>query len=330
MIYLNFILVLKNLVPYILKVNLNIVFYYFGNECDIENKFFSCYLPNRDKKMDTINVLYRKAHYDVCYSQEYYNKYEPLLNNYCKLNEDFCIVEPNMVSQKEKILNEEYPFDTEKSVVFNRVLFAKRKKGNPTEKAKEKENKKEEEFNLNNFNMSINLQEETESKNDYKNTITKKHCEENCLICGKKIKEEKKDVLPCKCNISFCSDYCKEKYYKSLISFFNSMEFTVNLKCGKCGNNINRCSFIENQNIENDNVRKALKNKILEFFKKYCMICLCKITLDKQYKIVNCKSLKLHKLLDTNKFEHRICKECFKKSSGNCKICNLYHSRLVK
>ena len=29
------------LVPYVLKVNLNIVFYYFGNECDIENKFFS-------------------------------------------------------------------------------------------------------------------------------------------------------------------------------------------------------------------------------------------------------------------------------------------------
>lgn len=35
------------LVPFIFKVNLNIVFYYFGNECDIETKFFSCDLPGK-------------------------------------------------------------------------------------------------------------------------------------------------------------------------------------------------------------------------------------------------------------------------------------------
>jgi hypothetical protein len=38
------------LVPFVLKINLNIVFYYFGNECVIENKFISCFLNNKDKK----------------------------------------------------------------------------------------------------------------------------------------------------------------------------------------------------------------------------------------------------------------------------------------
>ena len=98
------------LIPFILKVNLNIVFYYFGNECVIENKFFSCFLPNKDKIKDTLNVLYRKAHYDVCYNKEYYNNFQPLLDIYSNLKMSFgidnYIMEYNNIIQKDKILNQ--------------------------------------------------------------------------------------------------------------------------------------------------------------------------------------------------------------------------------
>ena len=308
------------LVPYILKVNLNIVFYYFGKDCDIENKFFSCELPNKDKKFDTINVLYRKAHYDVCYFNDYYNNYKNLLDIYCNLNTefkgDFYILDPNLVVQQEKILNKLSPFDENKSVIFNRVLFNKQRK--------EIQNKMDE--NKEKIENKMNIDDiKKYSKYIYEGIINNKD-KNICFICNKETKNDDKiGVLPCNCIINFCSDECKNNYYKYLSAFFNKMEFNVNIKCGKCKNVINRTKFIENLNFVDENARKELKNKMIEFYKMYCMNCLNPV--DNQAKIVICKCPQLHKLLDTNKFEHKLCKEC--KSSGNCKICNLYHSRLM-
>ena len=324
------------LVPFVLKVNLNIVFYYFGNDCDIENKFFSCYLPNKDKIKDTINVLYRKAHYDVCYTKEYYNNFEPLLEKYSNLKVDFCLINPSIVQQNEKILNEINPFNPEVSVVFNRVLFAKKKNEMQKEKQKEKEKEtkketKKEEIKDNNNNHNMDINEKDLTGDIILNGIIKKHPTDKCFICGKSVNnnEGNKEILPCKCNISFCSEQCKEKYYKGLVAFYNTMEFGINIKCGNNNNFINRMTIIQDQNLDNDNVKNALKNKMFEFFKKYCMNCLTPIVSQQQYKMVKCKCPQLHKLLDTNKFEHRFCKECAIKNSGNCKICNLYHSRIV-
>ena len=131
------------LVPYILKVNLNIVFYYFGKDCDIENKFFSCELPNKEKKFDTVNVLFRTAHYDVCYFTEYYNRYQQLLKLYSSINtkfkDDFFVLDPIDVIEKEKILNNSIPYDENKSVLFNRLLYEKQK----NEQKQKKEEKKD-------------------------------------------------------------------------------------------------------------------------------------------------------------------------------------------
>jgi hypothetical protein len=116
------------------------VFYYFGNECDIETKFFSCDLPGKDKIKDTINVLFRKAHYDVCYNKEYYNNFQPLLDKYCKLQSiygnDYYVVEFDRITQKEKYLNEINPYNPQMSVVFNKLLYEKNKKNKEKEKEK--------------------------------------------------------------------------------------------------------------------------------------------------------------------------------------------------
>ena len=121
------------LIPYVLKVNLNIVFYYYGNDCEIENKFFPCELPDKEKKLDTINVLFKKAHYDICYFTEYYNQYKRLLELYCNIKtkykvDDFYILDPIDVMKKEKLLNRLLPFDENKNILFNRALYEKQKK----------------------------------------------------------------------------------------------------------------------------------------------------------------------------------------------------------
>ena len=307
------------LVPYVLKVNLNIVFYYFGNECDIENKFFSCELPNKDTKLDTINVLYRKAHYDVCYFNEYYYNYKNLLNLYCNLNtvfkEDFFILDPKDVSKQEKLLDKIAPFDENKSMIFNRILF---------EKQRNQVNQKKEDNNENKWN--------TEDSEKYKMFIVEKIINNNsnnkCFICDKNIeKEDKTEALPCNCIINFCSEECKNNYYKYLTAFINSMEFMINIKCGRCNSSITRTKFLENLNFGDENIRKALKKKMLEFYNNFCMNCLNQV--GENDKKIRCKCPQLHKLLDSNKFDHKLCKNCMDKSPSNCKICNLYHKRLM-
>ena len=131
------------LIPYVLKVNLNIVFYFYGKDCEIENKFFPCELPDKEKKLDTINVLFKKAHYDICYFTEYYNQYKRLLELYCNVktkykDDDFYILDPIDVMKKEKLLNRLLPFDENKNILFNRALYEKQKK---EQKEKKEENK---------------------------------------------------------------------------------------------------------------------------------------------------------------------------------------------
>ena len=310
------------LVPFVLKVNLNIVFYYFGNECDIENKFISCELANKDKKLDTINVLYRKAHYDVCYFNEYYYNYKNLLNLYCNLNtkfkEDFYILDSKDVAEKEKFLIKVAPFDENKSMIFNRALF---------EKQRNQENQKKEE-NREKIENILNIEDPDKYKKFICERIVNNHSKNKCFICDKNIvKEDKKETLPCNCIINFCSEECKNNYYKYLTAFINSMEFMINIKCGRCNNIISRTKFLEILNFEDENMRKALKNKMMEFYNNYCMNCLNPVG-DNDYKII-CKCRQLHKLLDTNKFIHKLCQKCKNKSTGNCKICNLYHPRVL-
>ena len=302
------------LVPFILKVNLNIVFYYFGKDCE---------LPNNEKKLDTINVLFRKAHYDVCYFTEYYNRYQKLLNIYFSLNtkfhEDFYLLDPIDVMKKEKILNKEIPYDENKSVLFNRLLYEKQKNEKNQKKNEKKDKAEENKIDTNDVKKF--------SKYIYDGIMNNKSSN-FCFICNKDIsKEDIKEILPCNCTIKFCSNECKNNYYKYLSVFFKTMDLGINIKCGKCNNIINRTKFLENFNIQDENVKKALKSKILEFFNMYCMNCLNQI--GDNAKTIKCKCPQLHKLLDSNKFEHKLCKQCRDKSTGNCKICNLYHSRLI-
>ena len=286
------------LVPYVLKVNLNIVFYYFGNECDIENKFFSCELPNKDKRLDIkksgINIFAQFFVAKMKSINEINNLSIDIINNiFFKIFNDniqYFLKNEGVKSQQERILNKISPFDEDKSMIFNRVLFEKQRN--------EANQKKEEKLDKNDNNF--NIEDSEKNKMFIYVKIINNNANSKCFICDKTLeKEDEKETLPCKCIINFCSEECKNNYYKYLISFINLMEFNLNIKCGRCNNIINRIKFIENLNLENESLRKSLKKKMIEFYNNYCMNCLNPVA--DNAKKIKCKCPKLHKLLDNNK-----------------------------
>ena len=165
-----------------------------------------------------------------------------MLNKYCylnsKLKKDIYILNPDDVAKQEKILNQIAPLNEEKSLSFNRVKFEKLK------------NKKIEEIKDKNTEENKNF-----TKVIY-DGIANNSNNKKCFICNKELSNEDKiEALPCKYIIFFCSDDCKSHYYKCLCSFLYSMKYTIKI--------------LENLNIDNENVKKALKNKMLEFYNKY-------------------------------------------------------------
>ena len=297
------------LIPYILKVNLNLVYYNFSNESFIRNKIFPCNLPNKDQKKDTISVLYRLIHYDICYTKEYYNTFKEYLELYCNSIADLKNIDSNDIIQKEKI----FSYNPQGSLIFSRKKVKK-----PS--YNENNNKKIKELTSNIITYGI---------------TNKNRSLEKCFICDKYIEnyEQNNEILPCKCFISFCTDECKENYYKCLVLLFNSMKIDINLKCGICGKDITRITILDNLDnfILKKDVKNALKNKMFEFFNNNCCNCLKTINSNIKYNKKKCKG-DLTKLLDTKKFEHKMCEECCKEKNNVelCKICNIYHSTLVE
>ena len=54
------------LTPYVLKCNLNIVFYYFGKDCDIENKFLEI-LSQAQSNISELTELQKFVEFSVNY-----------------------------------------------------------------------------------------------------------------------------------------------------------------------------------------------------------------------------------------------------------------------
>jgi hypothetical protein len=103
------------LTPFVLKLNLNVIFYDFGKDTDIETKFFPSYLNNKD----SIYVLFRKAHYDICYNKEYINKYDNLISLYKNFSNNFCVLNENDVLNFGKNINVTDPYQNNTSKIFN-------------------------------------------------------------------------------------------------------------------------------------------------------------------------------------------------------------------
>lgn len=314
------------LVPMILKINLNIVFYYHGAECEILNHYISCGLKNKSKENDTINLLYKKEQFDIIYTNKFYSQNKSLLEMYIdqelqQQGNDYFIVSKKEIEEKKKLIDEINPFSSENNtfVLFNRQIFDLLQKEKPED----------------NTNSNSDEEKKEENKKDknivFEKKIVSEHNETKCFICLKNLGNQNlNSVLPCACKICFCSEICKNNYITQFCNFIRLMPFEINIKCGRCQNHIQRISLIKNIDTENQLLRSSMKNKLFEFFQKYCMNCITDISNKKNNKKLRCKCIPLAKILEQNKFDHFICHDCHKNGvSGNCKICDFYHSKLA-
>ena len=74
--------------PYVFNVNMNILIYDFGINgapSSIQEKKFLC---DNDTSKIQINLIFRKAHYDVYYKQNYYEEFKEYFNILKNTNED--------------------------------------------------------------------------------------------------------------------------------------------------------------------------------------------------------------------------------------------------
>ena len=89
--------------PYVFNVNMNILIYDFGINgapSSIQEKKFLC---DNDTSKIQINLIFRKAHYDVYYKQNYYEEFKDYFNILKNTNEDIQII-----NKKEKpIINKD-------------------------------------------------------------------------------------------------------------------------------------------------------------------------------------------------------------------------------
>ena len=309
------------LTPFVIKVDLKVIFYDFGKDCDIETKLFQSNLKNRD----VIYVLFRKAHYDICYSEDYFNRFNEFLKIYKNFEENIYVLKKNDVEKFKKNTN---LYDIEGSRVFNRKLYYKKikegKKVNNNENKNENkvENKPEEIIDFNTRLAAI------------KNQIDS---HESCFKCGKFI--PKSDLnkfnikLPCNCILILCNENCENNYFKefgSLIESFPLLEKGYNIKCPKCQKDFSLNELIEfSLSINNQFLKESLKKKLNMLFNEYCMTCLCPLKDKKKYSII-CKQDIKNDIIGQKKFIHYYCQNCYDKKGSNCKICQNYHYKIVK
>ena len=112
------------LTPFVLKVDLNVVFYSYGNDCHIETKVFKCYL-NRPRLM--ISVLFRTGHYDVAYLPKYIEMHEKKFRMEKKHIGEIYVINVYNVKQREEDLKRN-GFSIKDSQVFDRKLWIKKMK----------------------------------------------------------------------------------------------------------------------------------------------------------------------------------------------------------
>ena len=81
------------IIPFVFDVDMNILLYEFGTNgaaSTIQEKHFSCNGGN--KSPIEINLLFRKAHYDIYYKQKYFEEYVEMFNVLKNIKEDIKVI----------------------------------------------------------------------------------------------------------------------------------------------------------------------------------------------------------------------------------------------
>lgn len=327
------------LTPIVLRINLKVFIYDYGKECDIQYKTFSCF--NKSIK-DTIAVLYRKCHYDICYENSYWKKYENYFQLYKNLNDNNQIVSQKEIDEMDKQIGEMDFMNQTKIYNYkglpvqndNNVLIQSQDDTIPVTSNQDNNNKanvdeNEEEESAENMLVSERLVMAISKINEIK----------RCLECNKflpKLDSEKyKNELPCGCPLAFCSYNCKNNYLSKVKAPLRGdlLDKSNQFICFHCMKSYNRAMYIKLILLFSEYLsEKLLKceaiKSFLEIFSKNCMNCLKKV--ENLNNKVLCKNEMIGLLLGQQKFEHYLCNECRNKKVSECNLCECYHFRIAK
>ena len=91
--------------PYVFNYDLNILIYDYGTSNPIEEKEFT----NGKKQQNKINLLFRKAHYDIYYKKDYYEKYSDNLGILPNIKEDLEYLDKKEYMEPKRDNNPEEP-----------------------------------------------------------------------------------------------------------------------------------------------------------------------------------------------------------------------------
>lgn len=306
--------------PYIIKRNIKLLMYDYGVNCNIQTKEFSCHL----KSKHTINLLYRKCHYDILYSNEISSKWKVYLNRYL-LDDKLKVVNEDLIKYyKENEVREINPMESK--------IFDKKLKINSLNNMNKKNLTNiqaiENEINL----LKDKLKSEEKNIEDYKiysgllsnNNFSKGEIKSICCICKSKILE--KISLPCvSCDI--CQNVnCIEEYFSLISNKINSLSNENFISC-ICSKNLNLkllkeyCLAYHNRNLHNQ-----LKKYYLNLFNLRCMFCKIHNSEEKDKTYIRIDNFNIRKFFE-KEICHWKCRNC--KSIPNeileCFLCEEIH-----
>lgn len=310
------------LAPFVLKANLEVYMYDFGKNCDIQKKTFTSFLPNKD----TIFVLYRKAHYDICYTEDYVIKYIDFLPMFSSDKADLLVINIKEVNQKvtSLLLNQDVMSTKiyNKQKIIEEMNKPKEKKEEKREEVKQEEKKQEEPLSISYLMKKIN-------------------CLTKCYECDSVYTKEEpsdKNKMPCGCNLLLCCDDCvkafeaKLKYIVTLKIMNNENAFI----CHKCQIVYNRTQFLQLVSLYDNllngatEIKKEVREQLNEIFTNTCMKCLKTFEPKDHKHIVGCKAETISYLMGSKLFRHYLCSNCKKTTVSTCQICGIYHFRIAK
>ena len=243
--------------PFVFNINMNILIYDFGiNGAPSfieEKKFFSEYKNN---SLIQINLLFRKAHYDIYYKQKYFEEYKDFFNILKNTKEDIKII-------NKKIENKDNNQENEKEVKEEKKV---------KELKEEKEEKEEHILDL--------INEEKNIPDNKENTLL-------CFEC-KKPYYELNDFALCKnCLLNNLTtallgvyiDYIQKKDVNNLNN--PSENFTLLLKQSYCTISEIQKNISVYEAINNSNIK--IKDLLLSIRKKLCLYCAENLKSDSDY-----------------------------------------------
>lgn len=290
--------------PLVLKIDLKVIQYENDEKDCIQLKCFNSFLEGKE----CIRLLYRKSHYNICYSKDYVDKYAEVFGLYCDANtKETSVIDKNEVIQFQNQMKE----IPDSNQTKNRIIYQKKK-----------ESKDESEI----MKLLIKMKKRMEK---YK----------KCSICNQVTKESeiKVIVLPCQCEVWICScndNNCFQLFFNSITNIISTDFLTKCFKCPICSIELTKEQFASiavmlKTHFNNDEVLNVFRSKLNELYQSHCMMCLFIFgESDKKYKI-KVKAPFFNTLFNINKCDHLLCKLCLNKQPLVCQICSCYHFRLI-